>query len=320
MEAVECPSCGKAYVAKAALAGKRMKCKCGGVLEFPVATTDESSQAEEDAMYELAEPDHVAKPVGGKCPGCGAKVPKEAVLCVSCGLNFKTGKLLQTQQLSDKPMKGVVKKGPPALGASSQGAFSQNASRQGAAPPTKPPTKPSPMPGRVGIAPAGTKKIDPHAQQQKKQLFTIIGVVAGVALLVGGSVVMLQYIGESSGGGEISQRLGDDDSALKLINEDGGIEAKEWITADPARRMLGGLNEKQTLARVEDLYRLGAKKVYCSGAAICLTAVIELPTEKEKRDALFNWAKDWHEKTNDKIAKDVGQRFLLIQVPMFVPN
>ncbi|MDX9978800.1 MAG: hypothetical protein RBU25_02020, partial [Lentisphaeria bacterium] len=40
------------------------------------------------------------------CPDCGAALPPDAVLCVACGLNLKTGKKMPSQL-------GVKAKNPP---------------------------------------------------------------------------------------------------------------------------------------------------------------------------------------------------------------
>jgi len=279
------------------------------VLTFPtsVAAEPELQEAIDEGLYDMAEEPSVAKPVGGKCPSCGAKVPPASVLCVICGLNFKTGKTLRTQQM----VEGQQPKG--------RGAMNKSAKKP-ASPPALPAARAITPGNRIPGAPmVGAKKIDYHAAQSRKQFIMIASIIAGLALLVGGSIAALKFLGDSTDGGSAMQILGEDAEAKRLIDEDAGTEAKEWITADPARRMLGYFNEKQALAKFDQWYALGAKKVYCSGAAICLTAVIELPAEADKRKALFDWAKEWHSRQRRQPVDDVGQRYLLISVPMAAP-
>jgi hypothetical protein len=293
MEPVTCPGCQKQYASKPELAGKRVKCKCGGVLEFPA-----QPEPVDDGAYDFLEEEPVAKPVGGKCPGCGAKTPKEAVICVSCGLNFKTGQKLKTAHL--------VEQANPSPG------------KAAGKPPSRSPLPAPPSPRRIpGSSPKPA--VDPHEAEKKRQMIVLLSIVGGLALLIGGTVFALKFIGDATGGGAATPLLGKDAEALRLINEDSGVEAKQWITEDPSRRMLGYMNQTQTLARIDQLYAAGAVKVYCSGAAICLTATVELPTDPDKRKALFEWSKNWDERHLLPHTPDVGQRFILVNVPIGPP-
>jgi HEAT repeat protein len=77
-------ACGKKLRVKSELGGRRVKCPaCGGAVAVPLATPipDEKD-----------------------CPGCLATVPNAAVLCVHCGLDFRTGKQFAT--VADAPAVG----------------------------------------------------------------------------------------------------------------------------------------------------------------------------------------------------------------------
>ncbi len=47
-----------------------------------------------------------------------------------------------------------------------------------------------------------------------------------------------------------------------------------------------------------------------------LSAAIELPDDKDKRAALFEWVNKWHAEHNRQAPRmmDVGQRFLLVRL------
>jgi hypothetical protein len=67
-------TCGKRLRVKGSLAGRKVKCPaCGGTVNVPL-TADEADEK--------------------VCQVCLATVPKAAILCVHCGIDFRTGKPL----------------------------------------------------------------------------------------------------------------------------------------------------------------------------------------------------------------------------------
>lgn len=78
--------CGKRLRVKPELAGRKVKCPaCGAATAVPVPRST--------ATAEPTEPAAPASPSGEKvCPDCLATVPDTVVLCVHCGLDFRTGK------------------------------------------------------------------------------------------------------------------------------------------------------------------------------------------------------------------------------------
>ena len=104
-------ACGKTLKAPATAVGKKARCRsCGNT--FVVTPPEEVAAPEEpdpDAMYELAEPARSApeQTSGAVCPQCGAGMDGNAVLCVNCGFNTKTGKSIA---VADKPAAGKAGK------------------------------------------------------------------------------------------------------------------------------------------------------------------------------------------------------------------
>ena len=79
-----CPHCGKALNIKDKLAGKRAKCPgCKNVLRIPAV-----------AAVPAAGPSASA---GSKCPNCDQPLPPGAVLCVKCGYDTRTRRILRTE-------------------------------------------------------------------------------------------------------------------------------------------------------------------------------------------------------------------------------
>lgn len=119
---VHCPNCEKGYTWKPELAGRKVKCRCGGV--FRVAESDPAKgaaeagpaaeQAPEGDIFEMEEapttnaggalpafdlaeaPPLPAAAAARKekrtCSSCGAVIADRAVICVNCGMNLSTGR------------------------------------------------------------------------------------------------------------------------------------------------------------------------------------------------------------------------------------
>lgn len=101
-----CNACNRAYSWKPELAGKKVRCKCGQVLAVPQALVASvpPPAPELDDMYELAgdreekasRTPQASAGGGLRCPSCQSDVDAGAVICMSCGMNFKTGKKMRT--------------------------------------------------------------------------------------------------------------------------------------------------------------------------------------------------------------------------------
>ncbi len=106
--------CGKQLSAKDEFAGKRVKCPgCGGPLVIPqpqpAGTADGISDLLDDAGMRAGIT---------RCPGCGAELGEESVLCVMCGFDLRRGHRIKTrvgaavefddEDLGDLPVHGVA--------------------------------------------------------------------------------------------------------------------------------------------------------------------------------------------------------------------
>jgi DNA-directed RNA polymerase subunit RPC12/RpoP len=104
-----CTACGKEYRWKPELAGRKAKCGCGASIVVPAErpATGGGAPAAKPAGPPAAAPaptrvfaptaETIAAPAessGAKCPACSAALAPNAVLCVNCGYNLKTGKTL----------------------------------------------------------------------------------------------------------------------------------------------------------------------------------------------------------------------------------
>ena len=108
-----CASCGREFRWKPELAGKKAKCKCGAVVAVPTVAPGAApapAAVEHDPFEMAGEPEPAAPPLQYRsppvaapapvmsgppqqlaCPACGAPAIPTAVLCTSCGYNFRTG-------------------------------------------------------------------------------------------------------------------------------------------------------------------------------------------------------------------------------------
>lgn len=124
---VVCPACGKKYRWKSELAGKKVRCACGKAMRMPAASSPRSS-AGDNSTADLAERKaaghrldkvlgetaiergydldlngelRAARDVKSKrqapCPECDQLLAQEAVLCVNCGFNRESGRVMETE-------------------------------------------------------------------------------------------------------------------------------------------------------------------------------------------------------------------------------
>ncbi len=91
--------CGKSYKLKDETAGKKVRCpNCQAVIRVPA---DMGSAADTSANMPdplpSQEPAKASRPESGiQCPSCQAPLDENAVICVQCGLDLRTGKKLTT--------------------------------------------------------------------------------------------------------------------------------------------------------------------------------------------------------------------------------
>jgi predicted Zn finger-like uncharacterized protein len=113
---IQCRHCSRQYNVDDKLAGKRVKCReCGHPIlvatQASVPASPGAPPSDEPDIFGLMEAaeaetaenrleavalkaNHSAPPPGGRaCPSCHAAVPPKAVICLSCGYNFKTGRI-----------------------------------------------------------------------------------------------------------------------------------------------------------------------------------------------------------------------------------
>lgn len=115
-----CPSCNKQYRVKDELAGKSAKCaKCDHRFKVPTPVA-ELAALDELAVDDLSAGNEVgswmddelsasmaAKPAppkksGGKCSACGNSMAGDAVICVACGFDTRSGKKHETKKVVDE--------------------------------------------------------------------------------------------------------------------------------------------------------------------------------------------------------------------------
>lgn len=87
---IRCGQCNQKYELDNAMGGKSLACSCGATLEVPVRGNGGGEAAP-------------AASAGNKsCPGCGAVVLADNVICVQCGHNFSTGAKVAAVQEIDQ--------------------------------------------------------------------------------------------------------------------------------------------------------------------------------------------------------------------------
>lgn len=123
----QCGSCQKKFKAGDQLAGKKVKCpQCGSVITIPQPQPPAAASSpppppppspfqssvasildEEDIPLQ-AMPKPAATPAQPSrlCPGCGAGLSEQAVLCVHCGFDTRSGRKLEVGSAADEEASG----------------------------------------------------------------------------------------------------------------------------------------------------------------------------------------------------------------------
>jgi len=93
--------CGQKFQAKESLAGKRVKCPdCSEPISIPAESTFEEIGSD---MAELLDEIGIeATRTGVRCPNCRSDLEADAILCIACGYNLETGKVLKTDSFVNK--------------------------------------------------------------------------------------------------------------------------------------------------------------------------------------------------------------------------
>lgn len=104
--------CGKSFAAKSALAGRTVECpSCGQPVSIPNeqaetvahgSAGDDLEAVGSDMAGLLDEIGMQATRTGVRCPNCRSDLEPAAILCVACGYNLETGKLLKTDSFVAK--------------------------------------------------------------------------------------------------------------------------------------------------------------------------------------------------------------------------
>jgi hypothetical protein len=75
------------------MAGRRLKCPhCQGVIQVPLAATAVDGRGD----LHQCPVDEPHPEAARQCPSCGAAMQENAVLCVQCGYDFRTGAKITT--------------------------------------------------------------------------------------------------------------------------------------------------------------------------------------------------------------------------------
>lgn len=96
----QCQGCGKRFEVGEQFAGRRAKCKCGRMVTVPAA-----------APAPLPAPELL----GHACPGCGQTIAAQAIICINCGYDRRTGRRVTASDAGPRARMGGT--APPSLAA-----------------------------------------------------------------------------------------------------------------------------------------------------------------------------------------------------------
>ena len=188
--------------------------------------------------------------------------------------------------------------------------------------------RPAPVPAPtvgppVTTAPAPAARQEPRATQDEPRRSRVGLIMLGIVLVVIGGVAIqgVRLIIRSRAASGSAQTVSAappineaDAAVLQQIKDEHGTEARAWLAANEQRSLMS-LSHAQSVSRVEDLYRLGARQVIAFSSRISATVAVELPDDPAHRKALFDWADRWNREHRFESDRDTGQNWLVIRMP-----
>src|SRR5262245_55339411 len=306
-----CESCGKQYPWKPELAGKKAKCKCGAVISIPAQAPAARAAARTPVAVAAPPLNPTNSPRAGaaasdlvagveesqeyRCPACKGDLSPGQAICVGCGYDLRTGQYVSTQVGGDDEVEAAPapkKKKKKAAAAAGGGG------------------KPSAT-GWVGVTKSAREK---RATTEKDNSRTIKQVVIALVLcvVVVGVIFGGKFIFKAVGGKKPQANLpGQDAEAMRLLDENQPMEAKAFIEAHKSRMIGAQWTQAKAILKIQQWYEMGAVKVLVpSDGLIARVVIIELPEDKEKRQALINWqAVNEDESGHIMTIKDEGQKY-----------
>jgi len=292
-----CDSCGKQYPWKPELAGKKAKCKCGAVLSIPA----QPQMARAPVAVAAAAP--VEESAAYRCPACQADLNPGTAVCINCGYDLRTGQYVSTQvdtgedegEAAPAPKKKKKKK---AAGAAAAGG------------------KPSAT-GWVGVSKSNREK-SAEAEADKSRTVKQVTIVLALVVVVIGAVFGGKFAFSKFGNKTSDVKMpGQDAEATRMLAENQPMEAADFINSHKSRMIGTQWTQAKALAKVKQWYEMGAVKIYVpSDGLIARFVIVELPQDKEKREALINWQRVNEDENGHIIAvKDEGQKYVVYAIP-----
>ena len=292
-----CDACGKQYPWKQELAGKKAKCKCGAVLNIPAQPQAARAAARTPVAVAAAAP--VEESAAYRCPACKADLNPGTAVCINCGYDLRTGEYVSTQvdtgddggEAEAAPKKKKKKKVAGGTG------------------------KPSAT-GWVGVSKSNREKAaDAEADKSRtvKQVTIVLVLVVVVVGAIFGGKFAFSKLGKKNS--EVKMP-GQDAEALRLLDENQPMEAKAFIDSHNSRMSGTQWTQAKAKLKIQQWYDMGAVKVSVpSDGLIARKVIIELPQEKDKREALINWQRvNEDESGHITTIKDEGQKYVIFNI------
>jgi hypothetical protein len=140
----------------------------------------------------------------------------------------------------------------------------------------------------------------------KKWITTIV-----TLLLLSGSVTVAVMFMSKHAAKKSGPMLGDDAYVEDSLDDGATAEINAWLDKSE-RRMILWMSPKQARGLAEKWKSMGAKQVVAFGASMSVALAIELPAGAKQRKDLFEWENQHHYDFRKPVAKDIGQRWLLV--------
>ncbi len=318
---ITCSACGRSGPWKPEFAGKRIKCKCGHVIEVALAGADGAAGPSRPTVPRPRPAPPIE--IGAVRPQrtlelADAQLPEEAAAPIAAPADDhdQPDDLYDLKEEAPRPL-------PPRPAASLPGAAApvvagaplgkaKAKNGQGKSTATAPSAPGAGFMGQSRQAGgARAKAAQGEAEEKKKQVMRLLAIFGGIVLVIAIVIVIIKFVPGMTRKPKLPDKA-EDRVIAEEVDDKGSMDLKDWLKAD-STHVCGPWTHPQAEGFYDKLKKMGARNIFVIGKSYALvrSIVIELPDDPAQRNVLLQWQADYYKAHDlrEKVYSDEGQKY-----------